>query len=81
MREGGRRDKSGHDEWGKPENWSGGWLGIYSDPRDPRVWVPKRNPMMGWTLNFAHRRAWVWLVAIAGIPLLLARLTIATATN
>ena len=59
-----------HDEWGKPENWHGGWLGIYYAPRDPRVWVAKRIPAMGWTLNFAHRRAWFWLIGMVGIPIL-----------
>ena len=27
---------------------------IYSDPDDERIWVPKRNPWMGWTVNAAH---------------------------
>jgi len=44
-------------EWERPENWTG-WLGVYRSPRDTRTWVPKRNPALGWTLNFAHRGAW-----------------------
>jgi uncharacterized membrane protein len=36
----------------------------YNDPDDPALWVPKRHGI-GWTLNFAHRRAWV----IAGVLL------------
>jgi uncharacterized membrane protein len=55
-------------EWGQSENWHGGWMGVYVAPRDSRVWVPKRVPWMGWTLNFAHRRSWVWLVALIGVP-------------
>src|SRR5262249_51987643 len=36
-----------------------GWNGIiYSNPRDPRLWVPKISGY-GTTLNFAHRGAWV----------------------
>ena len=62
-------DPGQNPEWNRPENWHGGMLGIYHAPRDPRVWVPKRIPAMGWTLNFAHRRAWVWLLIILAIPL------------
>ena len=51
-------------EWQNPQNWRGGWLGIYVAPRDPRVWVPKRRPEFGSTLNFAHRSSWVWLAAL-----------------
>jgi uncharacterized membrane protein len=41
-------------EWRDPANWYGGWLGIYSSELDTRVLVPKRRPIMGWTLNMAH---------------------------
>lgn len=51
-------------EWEDPRNWRGGLLGIYVAPRDPRVWVPKRRPGFGWTLNFAHRASWGWLLAL-----------------
>jgi uncharacterized membrane protein len=51
-------------EWRDPRNWRGGWLGVYVAPRDPRVWVPKRRPAFGWTLNFAHRTSWIWLAAL-----------------
>ncbi len=36
--------------WANPENWGT----VYHCPEDPRVIVPKRQPGMGWTLNFAH---------------------------
>ena len=40
-----------------------GWHGmIYRNARDPRLWVPKIAGI-GYTLNFAHRRAWWWLLA------------------
>lgn len=58
------------NEWKNPENWRGGWLGIYIAPRDTRDWVPKRTPWMGVTLNFAHRRSWVWLAALLAGPAL-----------
>lgn len=48
-------------EWANQANWH--W-GVYNSPRDTRVWVSKPIPWTGWTLNFAHRMAWVWLLAI-----------------
>src|SRR6266850_567453 len=39
-------------EWERPENWSGR-LCVYRSARDTRIWVPKRNPSLGRTLNFA----------------------------
>lgn len=56
-------------EWSRPENWRGGLFGIYYAPGDPRVWVPKRIPIMGWTLNFARRRAWYWLAGLVALIL------------
>lgn len=53
-------------EWRDPGNWRA--RVFYVAPDDPRVWVPKRMPGFGWTLNFAHRAAWVWLAALIGIP-------------
>lgn len=31
-----------------------GW-GLYRDPNDPRLIVPKRIPAMGFTINLGHR--------------------------
>ena len=67
-----RPDEQNRREWERPENWRGGWLGIYVAPRDTRVWVPKRVPGLGWTLNFAHRRSWLWLGGLIGVPAALA---------
>jgi uncharacterized membrane protein len=61
----------GEREWRNPENWRGGWLGLYVAPRDPRVWVRKRSPHLGWTLNYAHRGAWLWSMAFAAAALAL----------
>ena len=30
-------------------------LGLYHGPDDPRLFVPKPNPIMGWTVNVSHR--------------------------
>lgn len=41
---------------------------VYRNPNDPRLWVPK--PLgYGYTINFAHRRAWPVFIAILAIPL------------
>lgn len=46
-----------------------GWNGfIYSNAKDPRLWVPKFSGI-GATLNFAHVRAWLILGAILALPL------------
>lgn len=46
-----------------------GWNGlIYRNPNDPRLWVPKIAGV-GYTLNFAHRRAWWIMAAILAVPL------------
>jgi uncharacterized membrane protein len=63
-------------EWSDPENWRGGWLGVYYAPRDPRIWVPKRRPWMGTTLNFAHRGAKLTFSVMLGIPLAVSLLVI-----
>jgi uncharacterized membrane protein len=63
----------GEREWRDAENWRGGWLGLYVAPRDPRIWVRKRSPRFGWTLNYAHRAAWLWSMAFV-----LAAMTIVT---
>ena len=63
--------------WSDPANWRG--IGIYSCKEDPRVLVPKRIKLMGWTLNFGHRRAWFHLIVGIGmtvavfVPLLATR--------
>jgi uncharacterized membrane protein len=64
-------------EWENPANWRGrGLFACYYAPRDPRVWVPKRIEALGWTLNFAHRASWYWLVGLVGLPLVVVGLTV-----
>jgi len=49
-----------------------GYTGVfYRNPRDSRLWVPKLAGF-GWTINFAHRRAWPVMIALIGVPLALA---------
>ena len=56
-----------------PANDKGGVF--YDAPRDPRVWVPKRWGL-GWTLNFAHRASWWWVLAIVGLASLAALMAV-----
>lgn len=47
---------------------TGSWRGpIYYSRKDPRVMVPKINPSLGWTLNFASPVAWVAILALIAI--------------
>src|SRR5262245_61555110 len=47
--------------WQDPRHWAGGV--VYHCTADPRVIVPRRRRWGGWTLNFAHRSAWLALLA------------------
>ncbi len=59
-------------EWRDPANWTGGLLRRYASERDSRLWVPKSNPVLGWTLNFAHPASLYWLVGLVLVgPLLI----------
>jgi len=40
--------------WRDPDHWQGFF---YVCEEDPRAIVPKRNPIMGWTINLAHTSA------------------------
>ena len=48
--------------------WYAGWW--YNNPDDPALFVPKRFGL-GWTLNFGHAQAKLFLITIAGLLLLL----------
>ena len=51
-----------------PNNW---WKGIlYFNRSDHRLIVPKNNPYLGWTLNFASPYTYLFLIAIAAIALI-----------
>jgi len=52
-------------------NWK--WI-FYVNREDPRIFVPKMNPMFGWTLNFGNKKAWIGLVIIILIAVLLGQL-------
>jgi uncharacterized membrane protein len=50
-----------------PNNWKGIF---YFNLRDYRLIVPKNNPYLGWTLNFASPYTYMFLIAIAAIALI-----------
>lgn len=46
-----------------------GFSGLaYSNPDDPRLWVPKLSGM-GTTINFAHPMGWPVMIALVAMPL------------
>lgn len=49
-----------------PNNWKGIF---YFNRKDYRLIVPKRDPSLGWTLNFASPYTYLFLIAIAAIAL------------
>jgi len=61
--------------WADERSWT--FPGVYFAPRDARLFVPKR-PLkvlgleleMGWTLNFADRRAVPTFLALLTLPVL-----------
>ena len=63
--------------WQDPQYWTA--LGVYHCAADPRVIVPKRRRWGGWTLNFAHRSA--WLVLLAAVTILSGPVLIIAATG
>jgi uncharacterized membrane protein len=51
------------EEWRKnPKYWK--WRMFYCNKEDDRILVDKRNPNLGTTLNFAHRKSYLFLVGI-----------------
>jgi uncharacterized membrane protein len=46
-----------------PNNYR--WGIFYFNPQDPRFFVPKRNIVLGWTLNFASPYTYMLVFMIA----------------
>lgn len=42
-------------------------FGFYHGPDDPRLFVPKRIPVMGWTINVSHPRAPIVPLVFGGL--------------
>ena len=67
-------------EWANPDNWTGPkLLSVYFSKRDSRVWVPKRIPAFGWTVNLGRPGGGAWLLTVmVGLPLLVVAVCILT---
>lgn len=51
------------DNWHKdPNNWK--WGCFYYNKADKRIFPPKRNPFLGWTVNFANPLSIISLIVI-----------------
>ncbi len=55
-----------------PENYK--WGIFYFNSKDPRMLVPKRYRMMGWTLNFANPYSYLILLGIAVFAIFMSNL-------
>lgn len=56
--------KEQYDAWNKDDkNWRF-FKSIYFNKDDDRIFLPKRIEWMGWTLNFAHPKAYAILFSI-----------------
>lgn len=63
--------KETKDGWhNDPSNWI--WGMFYHNRNDKRLFVPKRIPMMGMTLNFANPISVISFIGILAIPLIIA---------
>lgn len=48
--------------WSNPDNWV--WGLFYFNPKDERIFPPKRIPWMGWTINFAKPKSVLAMLAM-----------------
>jgi uncharacterized membrane protein len=52
-----------------PDNYK--WKIFYFNPRDSRIFIPKKNPIMGITLNFANPFSYLILLLLLALVLFL----------
>jgi uncharacterized membrane protein len=58
-----KRYQQDEDEmWSDPNNWK--WGIFYFNPNDERLFVPKKNPSFGATLNFANPRSYILFIPL-----------------
>ena len=64
---------SNEQEWNNQANWVGpAYCRCYFSKQDSRLWVPKCNPIMGWTINFGHKYGFLTLIGcFATMPIVL----------
>ena len=73
------QDDVNQAEWENPENWTAGsnLFCVYFSRKDTRIWVPKKIPAMGSTLNLGQRGGVIWLTAfLVGIPAVIILITV-----
>jgi uncharacterized membrane protein len=75
------QDEINDKEWHNPENWRLGWLHVYMSQADTRVWVPKRKPGIGYTVNLGHRGGMVILLVLIAAILFAAMLGVLDAAR
>jgi len=57
------------DQWhNDPKNWK--WGFFYCNPEDKRLFVDKRNPNFGATVNFAHPKSYLFIIGIVAFIVL-----------
>ena len=55
------------DAWTKdPNNWK--WGFFYYNKEDKRIMPPKKNPAMGWTINFANKKSVITFLLFTLVP-------------
>lgn len=58
------------NEWNNdPNNWI--WGFFYYNPKDKRLFPPKRLKQMGWTINFAHPNSVFLAIIIIAVLLII----------
>ncbi len=63
MKNSEKPSKETYKQWSKdPNNWV--WGVFYFNPKDKRIFPPKRSPWMGYTVNFANPLSILTLLAI-----------------
>ncbi len=54
-------------QWHDAANWSGpAFMALYFSKQDTRLWVPKRVPALGWTINLGHPKSAAVMLGIFG---------------
>lgn len=62
-------DLQNEREWANPDNWAGpAGCRCYFSKRDSRLWVPKSNPRLGWTVNFGHKYGFLTMMFLMMVP-------------
>jgi uncharacterized membrane protein len=58
-----------HDPVDDPNNYK--WKSFYFNRKDPRILVPKRLRILGWTFNFAHKESYLAVLLLLVVCLIL----------